>query len=195
MMDLILPSFKLNLWYSQKLVADVAEDQMCAQPVAGRVMNHPAFLLGHLALVAGNFGTSLVGAAPVCPESWKELFNQGAKPLADRSRYPSKAALLQALEDAHTRLADGAAKAAPEMLAQPAPEKNPRALRHDRRPAGRPDDFARGEPQRPAVSVAAGDGAAAGVLSSRDRCFPKLCAIFLCRKMVYNRKVTDETSS
>ncbi len=76
-MDLILPAFKLNLWYSQKLVADVAEDQMCAQPVAGRVMNHPAFLLGHLALVAGNFGTSLVVLPPVCPESWKELFNHG----------------------------------------------------------------------------------------------------------------------
>ena len=29
---------------------------------------------------------------------WKELFNMGAKPLADRVRYPSKAELLKALE-------------------------------------------------------------------------------------------------
>ena len=123
MMDLILPAFNLNLWYSQKLVADLADEQMCAQPVPGRVMNHPAFLLGHLALVAGNFGTSMVGAAPVCPEDWKELFNQGAKPLADRGRYPSKAVLLKALEDAHARLADAVAKATPEVLARPAPER------------------------------------------------------------------------
>jgi uncharacterized damage-inducible protein DinB len=123
MMDLILPAFKLNLWYSQKLVADLTEEQMCAQPISGVVMNHPAFLLGHLALVAGNFATGFVGAAPVCPEEWKELFNQGAKPLADRSRYPSKAELVKALEDAHARLADAVTKATPEMLSQPAPEK------------------------------------------------------------------------
>jgi DinB superfamily len=123
MMDLILPVFNLNLWYSQKLVADLTDEQMCAQPVEGVVMNHPAFLLGHLALVAGNFATGFVDAAPVCPEEWKELFNQGAKPLADRSRYPSKAVLLQKLEEAHSRLADAVTKAAPEVLAQPAPEK------------------------------------------------------------------------
>ena len=123
MMELVVPVFNLNLWYSQKLVADLTDEQMCAQPVEGRVMNHPAFLLGHLALVAGNFATGFVGAAPVCPEAWKELFNQGATPLADRSRYPSKAVLLKALEDAHARLADAVVKAAPEMLSQPAPEK------------------------------------------------------------------------
>ncbi len=123
MMDLVLPAFKLNLWYSQRLVADLTEEQMCAQPAAGRVMNHPAFLLGHLALVAGDFAGGFVGLSPICPEGWKELFNQGAKPLADRSLYPSKAALLQKLEEAHARLADAAAKAAPETLAQPAPEK------------------------------------------------------------------------
>ena len=30
MMDLILPAFDLNLWYTQKLVADVPDEQMCA---------------------------------------------------------------------------------------------------------------------------------------------------------------------
>jgi uncharacterized damage-inducible protein DinB len=123
MMDLILPSFRLNLWYSQKLVADLTDEQMCAQPVSGVVMNHPAFLLGHLALVAGDFAGGFVGLSPICPESWKELFNQGAKPLADRSRYPSKAELLQKLEEAHSRLADAVTKASPEVLAQAAPEK------------------------------------------------------------------------
>jgi len=123
MMDLVLPAFHLNLWYSQKLVADVAEEQMCAQPVAGRVMNHPAFLLGHLAWAAGDVAAGFVGLPPGCPEGWKELFGMGATPLADRSRYPSKAVLLQTLEDAHARLADAVPKAAPEVLAAPAPER------------------------------------------------------------------------
>ena len=30
MMDLVLPAFKLNLWYSQNRVADLTEEQMCA---------------------------------------------------------------------------------------------------------------------------------------------------------------------
>src|ERR1700676_1126074 len=108
MMDLILPAFRLNLWYSQKLVADVADEQMCAQPVAGRVMNHPAFLLGHLAWAAGDVAATKLGLPPAFPPEWKDLFVMGAAPLSDRSRYPSKAALLQALEEAHARVADTA---------------------------------------------------------------------------------------
>ena len=123
MMDLILPTFRLNLWYSQKLVADVPEEQMCAQPVAGRVMNHPAFVLGHLAWAAGDVAADKLGLPPACPPGWKELFGTGAQPLPDRSRYPSKAVLLKALEDAHARLADAVANAPPEVLNQPAPEK------------------------------------------------------------------------
>jgi DinB superfamily len=122
MKDLILHACNLNLRYSQGLAADVPEEQMCAQPVAGRVMNHPAFVLGHLAWVA-DMAAGFVGLPPTCPEGWKELFDRGAQPLADRSRYPSKAVLLRALEDANARLAEGLTKAAPEVLAQPAPER------------------------------------------------------------------------
>ena len=123
MMDLVLPTFRANLWYTQKLAADVPDEQMCAQPVAGRVMNHPAFLLGHLAWAAGDVAADKLGLPPACPAGWKELFGMGAVPQADRSRYPSKAELLKALEDAHARLADAVTKAAPETLAQPAPER------------------------------------------------------------------------
>ena len=47
----------------------------------------------------------------------------GAKPLVDRSKYPAKAELLKALEEAHIRLADAVSKATPEALAEPAPER------------------------------------------------------------------------
>jgi len=123
MMDLIMPAFKLNLWYSQKAVADVPDEQMCAQPVAGRVMNHPAFVLGHLAWAAGDVALDKLGLPPSCPAGWKELFTMGAQPSADRSRYPSKAELLKGLEDAHARLGEAVTKASPETLAKPAPER------------------------------------------------------------------------
>jgi hypothetical protein len=122
-MDLIIPTFKLNLWYSQRLVADVSDEQMCAQPVPGRVMNHAAFVLGHLAWAAGDVASGFLGLPLMCPEGWKDLFGQGAQPLADRSRYPSRAVLLKTLEDAHARLAEAAPKAKPELLAQAGPER------------------------------------------------------------------------
>jgi uncharacterized damage-inducible protein DinB len=123
MFDLILPAFKLNLWYSQKLVADVPDEQMCAQPVPGRTMNHAAFLLGHLAWAAGDVAMNFLGLPPMCPAGWKELVGMGAQPLPDRSRYPSKAVLLKALEDAFARLGEAAPKASAEMLNQPGPER------------------------------------------------------------------------
>jgi uncharacterized damage-inducible protein DinB len=122
MMDLVRPSYNFNLVYAQKLVTDVADDQMCAQPVPGRVLNHAAFLLGHLAWASEN-GLKFLGGESARAEEWKELFGTGAKPLADRSRYPAKAALLQALEEAHAHLAAAVGKATTEALAQPAPER------------------------------------------------------------------------
>jgi hypothetical protein len=123
MMDLIMPAFKLNLWYSQKAVAEVPDEQMCAQPIAGRTMNHAAWLLGHLAWAPSNAGVNFLGLPPSCPGGYKDLFGMGTQPSADRSRYPSKAELLKALEDAHARLGEAVVKALPETLAQPAPER------------------------------------------------------------------------
>jgi hypothetical protein len=122
MLDLLLPTYTFNLTYAEKLAADVPDDQMCAQPIPGRVMNHPAFVLGHLAWASDN-GLKLLGQEPALTAEWKELVIMGAKPLADRSRYPAKDVLLKALENAHARLAAALANVAPETLAQPAPER------------------------------------------------------------------------
>jgi hypothetical protein len=122
MIDLVLPIYNFTLTYAQKLVADVPDDQMCAQPVAGRVMNHPAFLLGHLAWAEDGVA-GMVGGKPALGADWKALFGMGETPLADRSRYPAKDALLKELEGAHARLVAAASAATPEMLAQPAPER------------------------------------------------------------------------
>lgn len=121
MIELVLPTYNLNLAYAQKLAADVPEDQMCAQPVPGRVMNHPAFLLGHMAWASDSVA-GMLDQQPTHAD-WKELFGTGAKPLAERSRYPAKADLLKSLEDAHIRMAAALAKATPEALAAPAPER------------------------------------------------------------------------
>ena len=118
--DLIRPTYDFALTYANKLVHDIPDDQLATQPIPGRVMNHAAFLLGHLAWANDN-GVRFLGLEPKLAD-WKDLCGMGAKPVADRTRYPSKEALLAALADAHARLADAVAKATPETLAAPAPE-------------------------------------------------------------------------
>jgi DinB superfamily len=132
MLDHALHIYGFTLGLAGKLVDDVADDQMCAQPVPGRVMNHGAFLLGHLAWTSDQ-GIALL--RPISPAAaavseaawndagWKELFAMGAKPLTDRSRYPSKAELLSALADGHSRFASVVGQLTPEDLAMPTPER------------------------------------------------------------------------
>ena len=123
MLELALQNYAFGLTYAQKLAADVPDEEMCAQPVPDRVMNHPAWLLGHLAWASEN-GTALLGGQPSpWAAEWRELVGMGTTPQTERSRYPAKAELLRRLEEAHAHLAAGVGKATPEALAQPAPER------------------------------------------------------------------------
>jgi len=121
MLDLIFPTFNFAITYAQKLVADVPDEQMCAQPVPGRVMNHAAWTMGHLAWANDN-GLSFIGHKPQLGHL-KELFGMTTKPANDRSLYPSKDELLAALSDAHQRLAAAAQNVSSDVLGQPAPER------------------------------------------------------------------------
>ena len=102
MLSPLLHTWNLNLGYAKRLVADIADDQMAFQPAAH--MNHPAWVLGHLACTADYLG-AIVGAKPVCPPEWTSLFDWNSSPASDASRYPIKAVLLKALEDGHAGIA------------------------------------------------------------------------------------------
>jgi hypothetical protein len=122
MFELLRPIYDFNLVYAQKLVADIPDERMCVQPVPGQVMNHAAFLLGHLAWTSDTV-VGLLGVQPTGAAAWKDTVGMGATPSDDRSLYPSKADLLEALADAHGRLIAALPNATPELLAQPAPER------------------------------------------------------------------------
>jgi len=132
MHEYVLSVYSLGLASAHRLVADLTDDQMCTQPVSGRVMNHAAFILGHLAWTADqgvNLLKASVPAAAALGDStwndaaWKELFAINAKPLSDPKSYPSKEKLLAALEDGHARFAKAMGGVNAEILAQPAPER------------------------------------------------------------------------
>ncbi|MCX5659032.1 MAG: DinB family protein [Planctomycetota bacterium] len=112
----------MNLGYTQKLVADISDAQMTAQPVAGQTMNHPAWVLGHLCMASNGAGV-LLGLPPALAEAWKDLFEMKTTPLADASRYPSKAEMLASLEALHERASIRVLKTSPDELGQPSPER------------------------------------------------------------------------
>jgi hypothetical protein len=102
MISPLLHTWNLNLGYANRLVADIDQDQMTLQPAPD--MNHPAWVLGHLACTADMLA-AMIGAQPVCPSDWATRFDWTSSPTSDASHYPSKATLLAALEAGHASIA------------------------------------------------------------------------------------------
>ncbi|MEX2112616.1 MAG: DinB family protein [Pirellulales bacterium] len=121
MRDSLFTAAALNVDYARRLVADIPDEQMAAQPVAG--MNHAAWVLGHLAYVFDSM-IAVWGQKPSMSPEWKELFNVASKPLEDRSRYPGKAELWDAYLASYQRIVDAVRGATDEDLAREFP--NPR---------------------------------------------------------------------
>lgn len=102
--------------YARRLLADVDDARLADQPAPG--VNHPAWLIGHLAVCTDSALVQLGGAACL-PPSWPADFGTGSLPRPDRSSYPAKAELWNAYEAGHARVEQAARKAAPEAMDRP----------------------------------------------------------------------------
>ncbi len=98
------------------LLTGVDESKFADQPMPG--MNPPAWILGHLAIVADR-GCEVLGAPRQLSEAWHTQFGPGSTPSSKLSDYPSKAELLAALDAGHARLSSLALAADPALLAEP----------------------------------------------------------------------------
>src|SRR5262249_29617710 len=108
--------------YCRMLLEDITDERMAEQPVVG--VNHPAWILGHLALTADGTLEKL-GGQKVLPTEWATLFGAGSKPSSSRGVYPSKDELVRAVEQTYQHLTQRAATATSEQLSRPT--TNPRA--------------------------------------------------------------------
>jgi len=106
--------------YCRMLAKDIADERMAEQPLPG--VNHPAWILGHLAISA-DLAISRLGGQKMLPPEWLSLFGPGSKLSATRSEYPSKDELLRAVEQGFEKARELAAVATSEQLA--APTANP----------------------------------------------------------------------
>lgn len=110
--------------YGDGLVADIVAADFCKQPVAG--MNHPAWIIGHLAVAADRHATFVGCEAQLA--DWKEQFGFGSEVSSEASAYPGKDELMAAWHSAHDRYVAAVQAAPPELLAGPNEYVRPEAL-------------------------------------------------------------------
>jgi len=104
--DTLLNGFRMNMDYTVQLVTDVDEADMTKRP--GGFANHPAFTIGHL-ISATAMTAELLGHGYDVPAEWDELFRRKGPgdptmPTEEIGTYPSKAELIEALQEKYERV-------------------------------------------------------------------------------------------
>jgi len=105
--------------YAVRLVADLSDADMVSQPVAGVVMNHPAWVFGHIGIYPPVLAAVLKGEPFEDPI--RHRYGRESKPEADAAAYPAKAALMAGYLAGHDELARVLGAADPAVLSRPIP--------------------------------------------------------------------------
>lgn len=99
--------YRYTLATVERLMQDVADDQMAHQPSAG--INPPGWVVGHLAVV-NDMALGLLGKEPRLPADkradWNTEFGPGSDPLPQTGQYPAKAELMAALRETHAAVGE-----------------------------------------------------------------------------------------
>ena len=109
------------LGYAGMMLGDIPDERLAEQPLPG--VNHPAWILGHLAYSADR-AVGLLGGVKTLEGDWTKKFGPGTKLTAARGDYPSKDEFLRLLEERFELARTLAASATPEQVAGQNP--NPR---------------------------------------------------------------------
>lgn len=123
MLQQVLRVYGMNLKMAELHVRDLTDAQMVEQPAG--VINHPAWTLAHLAMVADNLA-KMLGLESTFPEAWRAASMPGGTPTGNAADYPTKQQLLDELTVQHERVAAEMAKADAGRLAQPHPNERAR---------------------------------------------------------------------
>jgi hypothetical protein len=105
--------------YTRRLVADLRDEQMIAQPVAGVVMNHPAWILCHLSVYGPVMAACLRGEPFDDPRTHR--FGMGSRPVNDLAAYPPRERVIAEHVAGCSAAAEALRAASPARLAEPPP--------------------------------------------------------------------------
>ena len=80
-------------------VEGLTDEEMMYQPKPG--MNHPLWLLGHIAGSENGLILHACTGKGMLPEEWAGKFGIGSKPVADAKAYPKREEILAAMAKTH----------------------------------------------------------------------------------------------
>ena len=120
MIQHLLFVYAMNLKRAERLVDDLTDEQMVAQPSG--VINHPAWTLGHLGATSDALA-AMLGLPSTFPDAWREACRMGSIPSGEAADYPGKAELLEQLRAQHQRVAEAVAAVDDERLQQATPPR------------------------------------------------------------------------
>jgi hypothetical protein len=115
----LLTTWRRDVAYALRLVGDLSDEQMIAQPIPGRVMNHPAWTLAHLTLYNEVIAKMLGRIAFEDPK--EHPFGMKSSPEGDAKLYPPKALAIESYERTHTAAERALVECDPSVLAEDAP--------------------------------------------------------------------------
>ena len=114
-MNAITANTNATVGYAKQILADIDDSSMCQQPLG---LNHPAWLLMHLA-TAADYASSLLGGNGVCPADWNAKADTKKPMTQNRSDYPAKEELVKTFEAAFNNAADLYEKSSEDALNKP----------------------------------------------------------------------------
>ncbi|HEX8000528.1 MAG TPA: DinB family protein [Pyrinomonadaceae bacterium] len=121
----VLHSFAYCIDFLREQVADIAADDMVAQP--NGIMNHPAWVIGHLTVTCQLLG-GVIGLPEWLPDDWSRRFGTGSVPLADAGSYETKQNALAMLGDAQARISQVVEQLDDSRLDAPFPDESYREV-------------------------------------------------------------------
>lgn len=122
----LLINWRRHSAYAMRLVGDLADEQMLGQPVPGRTLNHPAWVLTHLTLYAAVAGAMLRGEH--VPDPIDHPFGMKSEPQADPAVYLPRVALIERYRVTHDGTEAALLAADPAIFSRPAPVERWRTI-------------------------------------------------------------------
>jgi hypothetical protein len=118
-MKSVLHSFNYSIDFLKDQVADVSDLQLVTIPEGAT--NHPAWTIGHLAVVLEMIG-SVVGIPMSLPESWAKRFGRGSGAESELDLYEAKHDALKVLDENRALVIEAVSKLTDDQLNAPFPD-------------------------------------------------------------------------
>jgi hypothetical protein len=122
----ILITWRRDMAYALRLVGDLSDEQMIAQPVSGRAMNHPAWTLAHLTLY-NEVIAKMLRRIPF-DDPMEHPFGMKSSPQGNATLYGPRASLIDGYKRTHDEAERALVECDPNVFTEDVPLERWRAL-------------------------------------------------------------------